>query len=371
LTTLREKSEVIGLVRKTINETFEAGSVMLWLPVNGHYLPAWEIENPSRQIHQNGALVRWLEREQQLFYSQIDSPDEPTRELQRINGVSAAPLFSGKKLVGILTLSEPGSGLGRGSREGYGQEVLDLLSMLANSTALALENARLYEERVELVRKQFLQTNAIQEEERRRIAQELHDGVGPSLASLNLRLQTVHKQLEREGNPAAGEVAELSHQAQENIHDIRRLIFNLRPAALDKLGLISALEEHLQRFQQDQGIDVILRAPESMPQMPIGLESTLFRITQEALNNVARHACANRVEVCFEPTPAGIRLRVLDDGKGFDPQTPSHNNHLGLWSMQKRVEQYGGQFKIDSVRGSGTLISVLIPIDFEDCGGSC
>lgn len=128
--------------------------------------------------------------------------------------------------------------------------------MISNSTALALENTRLYEEKTEMIRLQAIQAASIQEEERRRIAGELHDGVGPSLASLNIRLQTVRKQLERENNPTAEEMAEMVEQAQENIQDIRRLIYDLRPAALDELGLIPALKEYINRYQKDQKIIV-------------------------------------------------------------------------------------------------------------------
>jgi signal transduction histidine kinase len=237
--------------------------------------------------------------------------------------------------------------------------------------------ASLHEERMAILRQQLAQVTAAQEEERQRIARELHDGVGPALASLNIRLRTARKLLERDHHPVAEEIEELAELAQANIQDIRRLIHDLRPAALDELGLVPALREYVARYQEEQGLEVALalpalpvpsvaegspvEGPEGDKRLPAPLETALFRIVQEALANVAKHAQARRVEVTMTRDREGVTLRVADDGRGFDPQAPRPGTHLGLWSMRERVEQLGGQFEVESAPGQGTKLTITIP----------
>jgi CheY-like chemotaxis protein len=127
--------------------------------------------------------------------------------------------------------------------------------------------ASLHEERMAILRQQLAQVTAAQEEERQRIARELHDGMGPALASLNIRLRTVRKLLERDRHPVAEEIEELADLTQASIQDIRRLIHDLRPAALDELGLVPTLREYVARYQEEHGVEVALPAcPEPCPE---------------------------------------------------------------------------------------------------------
>jgi signal transduction histidine kinase len=230
--------------------------------------------------------------------------------------------------------------------------------------------ASLHEERMAILRQQLAQVTAAQEEERRRIARELHDGVGPALASLNIRLRTARKLLERDHHPVAEEIEELAELAQANIQDIRRLIQDLRPAALDELGLMSTLREYVARYEEEHGLEVTLtlpalseaEGPEGDERLPAPLETALFRVVQEALANVARHAQARRVEVAMTHDREGVTLRVADDGRGFDPVAPRPGTHLGLWSMRERVEQLGGRFEVESAPGAGTTVRATIPL---------
>lgn len=357
LTTLRRQAEVIRLVRDTIIETLGARDATLWLPKNGNLQPSTECSSPQSTLLWSGPLVQRLVSTRSLHCPFPNDDDPASQELARLGAELAVPLFSGEKLVGILILQ------GRRSGIPFSQDDRDLLSMLAHSTALALENARLYEEHIELLRQQVLQTTEIQEEERRRIARELHDGVAPSLASLNIRLQTMGKQLKYEEHPATAEVEELAQQVQNNMQDIRRLIYDLRPTALDELGLAAALHEYTARFQKEEGIAIRLICPEQVTALSPAAGITLFRILQESLSNIARHAHAQQVMVVLEQTDRGISLQIEDDGVGFDPRAPISGNHLGLWSMQKRVEQLGGCLLIQSAPGCGTRISVQIPAE--------
>jgi two-component system sensor histidine kinase/response regulator len=238
--------------------------------------------------------------------------------------------------------------------------------------------ASLHEERMAILRQQLAQVTAAQEEERQRIARELHDGLGPALASLNIRLRTTYKLLERDGHPVAEEIEELAELAQANTQDIRRLIHDLRPAALNELGLVPALREYVARYQEEQGLEVALtlpalsssalltvnsvEGPEGDERLPAPLETALFRVVQEALANVARHAQARRVEVSLARDQEDVTLRVADDGRGFDPQAPRSGTHLGLWSMRERVEGLGGRFEVESASGRGTTVRATIPL---------
>ncbi len=221
--------------------------------------------------------------------------------------------------------------------------------------------ASVHEERMALLREQFAQVTAAQEEERQRIARELHDGLVPVLASLNIRLHTVGKQLDREEHPLAGEIREVAEQAQTSSREIRRLIHDLRPVALDELGLVPALRQHLARCEQEHGLIVEFVANEGQ-RLPAAVETALFRIVQEAVNNVLRHAQAQHATVTLVRQADHVKVCVADDGQGFDIHLPRSGRHVGLWSMRERVEQLGGQFEVRSAPGQGTAVTALVPL---------
>jgi signal transduction histidine kinase len=221
--------------------------------------------------------------------------------------------------------------------------------------------ASLYEERAAVMREQFAKVTAAEEEERQRIARELHDGLGPALASLNIRLLTVHKLLERDEHPVAEEIQELANQVQASIRDIRRLIHHLRPVALDELGLVPALREYLAHCGQEHGL-VIEFSTDEGERLPAPVETALFRIVQEAVNNVMRHAHAKHVSVTLTRDVDHVNLNVADDGQGFDAQLPRTGKHVGLWSMRERVEQLGGQFEVHSAPDQGTTVNTVVPL---------
>jgi two-component system sensor histidine kinase DegS len=254
----------------------------------------------------------------------------------------------------------------------YTQDDLDLLTTLAHSAALALENARLHEERLAILRQQLAQVTAAQEEERQRIARELHDGVGPALASLNIRLRTARKLLDQD-HPAAEEIEELAELAQTNIQDIRRLIYDLRPAILDELGLVAALRDYVAHYQKEHNLQVTLSLPEGNSRLPAPLETALFRVIQEALANVARHASARRVQVALQWDDRQVCAHIADDGQGFDlgdaMSRARQGGHLGLWSMRERVEQLGGQLEVHSAPGQGTQLVMTIPLQADTASG--
>jgi signal transduction histidine kinase len=221
--------------------------------------------------------------------------------------------------------------------------------------------ASLQEERMAVLREQFAQVTAAQEEERQRLARELHDGVVPALASFSIRLHTIGKLLDREEHPLAGEIRDLAEQAQMSSRDIRRLIHDLRPVALDELGLVPALRQHLAQCEREHGLffELVAEVPERLPP---AVETALFRIVQEAVNNVLQHARAQHVYVALRRGDGEVRLEISDDGQGFDARVPRRGGQIGLWSMGQRVEQLGGRLDVSSVPGRGTAVSALVPL---------
>ena len=227
------------------------------------------------------------------------------------------------------------------------------LNAVCHLTTLALDHAELMQElerreaqRVHLLRKWL----GAQEEERRRVGQALHDEVGGVLTGALLALRLAEK------DPAR--LDEVRTVLGRALDEVRRLSRELRPAALDDLGLGRALERHLREFEHHTGIKTTAKV--SLPRLGRSAQAALFRIAQEALTNVARHAEANKVAVRLEPEGETLILEIADDGRGFVPD--QGGDSLGLAGMRERAEQLDGTFAITSSPGHGCAIRVEVPL---------
>ena len=196
-----------------------------------------------------------------------------------------------------------------------------------------------------------------QEEERKRLARDLHDEVNQALTAILLRLQAVSQ----DAPPAvADELAEVRRLVNQAMDELLRLARQLRPTALDDHGLYSAIEGQVRRFSTQTGIDADLRTHGGQVELDPDREIAVFRIAQEALANVARHAGASSVEVDVARLGAhGVALTVRDDGRGFSPEGESSG--LGLNGMAERARLVGGELEIDSRPGGGTALSLKVP----------
>jgi len=200
-----------------------------------------------------------------------------------------------------------------------------------------------------------------QEEERRRIATDIHDDSVQVMTALTLRLDLLRR---RSGDPElARELEEVAETARGAIARLRHLMFELRPPALDRDGLASALRLYLDQVGSEHGLDVLL--DDRLAAEP-GTEARtiLYRIAQEALTNVAKHAQASRVEVELETRGEGVLLRVRDDGRGFSPEQVERAGepwHVGLTAMRERAEMAGGWCRVESQPGAGTRVEVFVP----------
>lgn len=214
----------------------------------------------------------------------------------------------------------------------------------------------LFDTRGRLLQQQF----ELQEQERGRVARDLHDGIGQQLTALLVGLRTIE-----EANDLAvarGRAQELRELAASAHRDVRSLAGGLRPALLEDLGLAAALQRLVEDFGRLKAIPAEVRCGAlEGPRIPAAVESALFRITQEALANVARHAQATRVEVILAEQDRELVLTVRDHGRGFEPSDSRAPAGLGLGNMKERTELLGGHFEVQARPGAGTTIVARIP----------
>jgi PAS domain S-box-containing protein len=271
-----------------------------------------------------------------------------------------APLKIGERVIGVLNAESE-------QLDAFTEDDRQLLSTLADQTALAIENARLYEA-VTLQREQ-LRTLATrlaeaEEAERQRLARELHDQVGQNLTALGINLNIVQAQVP-EGTPdlVRSRLEDSLSLVEQTTVRIRGVMADLRPPVLDDYGLVTALRWYSTRFSSRMNIEVAVTGEEPSPRLALPVENALFRITQEALNNVARHAQATRVTVSVEQEEDIVRLIVADDGVGFDSASaaqPDNHHGWGLLTMAERAGAVGGHCRVESDSGQGTRVIVEV-----------
>jgi signal transduction histidine kinase len=195
------------------------------------------------------------------------------------------------------------------------------------------------------------------EEERRRLRRDLHDGLGPALGSLTLQLDTARNLFKSDPPAADALLVDLKTQVQTAIADIRRLVYELRPPTLDELGLVSALREQVTRYRQP-GLSITLNAPEHLPPLPAAVEVAIYRIAQEALTNVVRHAHAQHCVLTLEVDNDAC-LEVRDNGQGLPAD---YRAGVGLTSMRERATELGGTCAIAPVNAGGTRVFIRLPL---------
>ena len=201
------------------------------------------------------------------------------------------------------------------------------------------------------------------EEERRRIRRDLHDGLGPTLASQTLKLDAVLDLLADDPHAAGQHVKQLKSQTQQMVADIRRLVYELRPPALDELGLLEALRAHVAQMSGANGrLRISIEAvPEPLPPLPAAIEVAAYRIALEGVTNVIRHAQARDCRVRFvvtEAQPPCLTITITDDGLGL-PAT--FQSGVGLTSMRERAEELGGACEVGLNDSGGTQVTATLP----------
>jgi signal transduction histidine kinase len=250
------------------------------------------------------------------------------------------PIVARQGVIGAFYLTEK---LGRPD---FDDEDAELIGVLAAHAAIAIENARLYEQSREL--------SIVAE--RNRLALDLHDVVAQKLFGLVLTAEAARTLFERDPEAAREQVAKLRGLAQEALDELRSLVFELRPPDLERDGLCGALRKHVEVLRRLQGRDIELDVPDELPP-EAERDREVLRIAQEALQNALRHAQAEHVAVRLRSDDGRLLLEVSDDGTGFDPdEARLRSRRLGLTSMEERAERLGGRIEIRSSPGSGTTV---------------
>jgi PAS domain S-box-containing protein len=230
-----------------------------------------------------------------------------------------------------------------------GEEEKVFLEAVADQTAVAVENARLFSEA----------RGKAALEERQHLARELHDSVSQALYGIALGAKTATTLLEQNPERAADPLEYILSLAQAGLAEMRALIFELRPESLEKEGLVAALEKRAAalRTRHELRVEAILCEE---PEASLEVKEALYRIAQEALHNIIKHAGAKKVEITMECDSGSISLEISDDGGGFEA-TDDFPGHLGLRSMRERAERLGGTLKVEAAPGKGTRICACIP----------
>ncbi len=275
------------------------------------------------------------------------------------------PILSRDKTIGVMQVDRPEESAG------FNQEETEIIFAIARATAIAIENAQLIEmlgQKEQLLHHLVNKLITAQEDERKRLAADLHDGIIQSLIAIWYRLQRIAPPNEVGDEEWQAEIFDTTRLLNEQILEIRRMLYDLRPLILDNYGLFPAVESYVQNLQDKNNISVdvvILGKNESLNSR---IEITLFRILQEALTNVLKHGNATNARVELTTKADSVSLIVEDNGTGFDTSllsTAHYHERLGLAGIQERALLLNGICSIESWPGKGTRMSVDIPIPEE------
>lgn len=232
-----------------------------------------------------------------------------------------------------------------------------------------LEQSRRMQEQLRLLSRQLLLS---QEEERKMISRELHDVIAQTLTSINVRLANLKKDAMRSTKSLDRNIARTQRLVERSVDIVHRFARDLRPSVLDDLGLIPALRTFIKGFREETGVRVNLSVFAGVEQVNGDKRTVLYRVAQEALTNVARHARARNAQVKIEKAGRDICMKIKDDGKGFQKErvlSAKRGERLGLLGMRERLEMVGGKFNVTSAPGKGTTVLAQVPLMKPVAGG--
>jgi signal transduction histidine kinase len=272
-----------------------------------------------------------------------------------IRSLLSTPLLAEQKVIGFVTLFS-------GQPEFFTKEMSNRLVAFAAHAAAAIQNAWLFEqvqastERLQSLSRRLVE---IQENERRYISRELHDEAGQVLTSLLVDLRLLEKNI---SEPAILQkiVTEMESSLNGVIENLHRIAMALRPASLDHVGLVAALRQHIDSMAEKHGLKISFTSSEGVERLPANVETVLYRMVQESLTNIVRHAHATRADVVLTVRDGKLIVIIEDDGIGFDPEAAPAGSHLGLFGMRERAEMIDAKLMIESSPGNGTTIMMEV-----------
>jgi two-component system, NarL family, sensor histidine kinase DevS len=356
LATETDLDRLLDLVARRLRELLDARLVTVLLPSGDDELRFAAVAGERAELagttigRSTSKTGRVLERRQsERSASVIDDPDVD-HEAMRLLGARSGlwvPLLVRGRAIGVLAAHDK---LGADVR--FTDTDLRLAETFATRAALAVDLSE------RIAQDALRRVVEAQELERRRLARELHDETGQALTSILLGLKGLE---ERIGDEASREAAqELRELVVSTLQDVRRLAVELRPTALDDFGLVAALERLAGSFSEQTGISVDFETALANERLPAEVETALYRIVQESLTNVVKHARARRVSILLARRAGVVKAVVEDDGRGFDP-TELRDDGFGLVGMRERLALLGGRLEVESRPESGTTIAAEVP----------
>ena len=269
------------------------------------------------------------------------------------------PLTYQAERVGELTLAPRAPG------ESFSTADMNLLNIIAQQAGGAAHTIKLTDELRQLnadLQQSRERLVTAQEEERRRLRRDLHDGVGPTLASLSQRLDTAADFVKNDPEKSIQLLSELKGQVKGTVAEIRRLVYALRPPVLDEFGLVSAIQEHVAPYTGPNGLQVTFDVTKPMPPLPAAVEVAAYRIALEAFTNIVNHAEASTCQIKIKIEKDSLLLEISDNGKGLSSNT---HGGIGLTSMRERAAELGGEFRAEDLPNGGTRVTAQLPIGKE------
>ncbi len=315
--------------------------------------------------HSPGARVAMIRRGG-AFFAEAITPIEKTHRIALEAGVHLSQTNEALRQRSVELAAS-----NRHLRQEIGQRraAEESLKRSEQHSGQLLAQSRRMQEQLRLLSRQLL---SAQEDERKKISRELHDVIAQTLTTINVRLTALKKEASLNTEGLGKSIAHTQLLVQQSVDIVHRFARELRPAILDDLGLIPALHTFMKSFREQTGIHVSLSSFAAIEHVNGDKRTVLYRVAQEALNNVARHAQASEAVVRIQKLDGCICMRIKDNGKGFHQEHLSHgrkNKRLGLLGMRERVEMVNGSFTIESAPGKGTLIQAQIPLTAARGGG--
>ncbi len=267
------------------------------------------------------------------------------------------PLVTRGEKIGVIQV------LNKIDDEPFDDDDLSLLTSFAAQSATAIENARLYQD----LKRERDRLIAVEEDVRRRLARDLHDGPAQLLSAIITNIEFVRKLWEQEPDKAVQELEGMLPIAQKALRQVRTLLFDLRPVILETQGLVPALESYIQKQQEAGDLTYHLHVSSFPGRLTVAAERALFSIVQEAVGNVKKHAQARNVWIAVAEQSGTLLVGIRDDGRGFDVKKLDteydQRGSLGLLNMRERARALGGRLSVHSRPGEGTVIVAAVPLN--------
>jgi nitrate/nitrite-specific signal transduction histidine kinase len=301
------------------------------------------------------SIVGWVAQAGEPILANDVSEDPRYRSVEALKETKselAVPVKIGNKVLGVLDIESK-------EVDAFGESDLYTAQTLADQLAVAIENASLYEETRQI---------AVMEE-RNRMAREIHDTLAQGFSGIILQLEAAEQTLGSDVSATERHLNQARSLARKSLAEARRSVWNLRPQALEQLPLVEAIKQEVDRFTQNTGVDARFGVFGATRDLPPELETGILRICQESLTNVRRHAKATEVEVSLTFNESAVELCIRDNGVGFKSKAAGGDEKkrgaFGLISMRERARGLGGTLEVQSGRGKGTLVTVVIPTSKE------